>query len=669
MKKSKLRNFIVFFAVVGMALVAARESLAATSVELRIEGSQETLVRQSVSVGDCSVTDTNGIVHTYSQQAICAVVAATDGTIATVFEDFGFGLFLKALGNDATPADFSTGWNFLVNFDPASTGVDGHTVSEDESLLLAFSGWPGVPLRVTADVTSATAGQTVIFTVDKRVGEYDDAFVWLGGHWEVAEGATLFVNDEEYIVPANGRVSISVAAGDTALFARATGSGLIRSAPITVALTGQTPQPTPAPTPTATPIPTPTLSPVPSPSPTTTPTTTGISEETRRLRAQRALHYLRSQQSADGTIDGPITSAWSALAFGAWSQRPETVAQYDRSLLDGLTQATLNSATDIERQILAVRAGGSNPRTWYGSDLVARLLGQYRNRQIGEEGLLNDDIFGILALVAAGESVESPIVRGSVEYVMGKQEAHGGWDTVDMTAAAVQALRAYRNAGGDDAVDAALGRARAYLKQHQDIYGGWGTNSASTAWGLQAIVALGENPGDWLVSGGYTPWSALLRYQNINGGFGWTSDQDVSPFMTAYAATALRGLPWPVMSLEFTSVTPTPSPAISPSPTGAVSPKNAAVLGSISGGALATSPSVFSGRSAKVGALENSTLPDQSPPVTEPSDIPQPGAFLTSTSSTPLERQDWRFILTGFGLANAGIGVAGARLVSKLFFI
>jgi hypothetical protein len=35
----------------------------------------------------------------------------------------------------------------------------------------------------------------------------------------------------------------------------------------------------------------------------------------------------------------------------------------------------------------------------------------------------------------------------------------------------------------------------------------------------------------------------------------------------------------------------------------------------------------------------------------------------------PLQPRDWRFILAGFGLANAGIGIAVARLVSKLFFV
>lgn len=642
MKKNTWSSLLLALAV--YAGVWAAPVRAATAVDLRIEGRGDTYFADTIAAGDCSVNDTKGVTHEFSGRAICALAAAAETAGLTyTFEDFGFGLFLKAIANEATPPDFSTGWNFFVNYDPASTGLDGHTVADDEAILLAFSPWPGVPLRVTSSTASAVPGEDVVLTVEKRVGEYDEAYVW-HGRWEVAEGASLIVSDTLHDVPADGRIVVT--AGETVLKAQAKGDGYIRSAvvEVTVRTPSQSPSPLPSPSPSLSPTPTP----IPVPTPTAAPTTIPAPQQA----AARALNYLRSRQDVDGTIDGAITSAWSAMAFGAWEERAENIRRDQHSLLDGLALASLSSATDIERQILALRASGVNPRRSLDQDLVALLLTHVREGQIGDPGLLNDDVFGILALLAGGEPAESEAVRSAVAFLISRQAEDGHWESLDMTAAAIQALRAYENAGGLIEERAALSRARAYLKRSQDRFGGWGENSASTAWGIQAVHALGEDLDSWRIGSGATPMTALLAYQNAGGWFGWKGSDDVSAFMTAYAALALKGVPLPVTLLAGKS------PAIGGS---SVPTQQPAILGATS----------RTQEAAKVPELESTSITstdDQKQIKLDVAD-PTPEVTLAAVPPVPVRPADWRFILISFGLANAGVGVAVARLVSRFFLV
>lgn len=625
MKKISLLVVCVMGIAWGALTLRAAEE---TAVDLRVEGSQDTVFAGSVTVSDCVVAGVGGIEHEMSGVAACALAkAAGQAGFEVDFKDFGFGLFLDRIGGDSTPDDFSKSWSFWVNDSPASVGVDAYQLVAGDELLLAFSGWPAVPLRVTVS-GPAVEGETITLLVEKRVGEYDDNFVWQG-EWEVAEGATLQVGDVTYPVPADGRVEVGLDEPGE-LIVQAQGEGTVRSRQQVVAVVEVVAKAaSPSVSPTWLPSPSPSLSPSPSPSPSVVPVSVGM----RQSSAERALGYLRGQQNSDGTVGGSMTSAWSAMAFGADYQRARNIMRGGASLLDGIGQAVLSSATDGERQIMAVRAAGVNPRLFDGRDLVAELKSYYRQGQLGEPTLINDDVFGILALLAVEEPVRAPEISGAIAVVLAAQETDGSWGDVDMTAAAVQALRAYVDQGGSVATGGAIDRARGYLRGQQDKYGGWGENSATTAWTIQAIVALGEDPDDWENSDGLTPWQALLRYQNSNGGFGWKSESDVSSFMTAYAVPALLGVPWPITLLEF-ELTVTPSPAVA----GVIYPE----------------------------LVERVILPT---PVASPIPVAwsRPAASPTTVTDAdnfiPPKAVDRNFAVAVFGLANLGIGVAVARMI------
>lgn len=648
--------------VAGFIALTAAASHAddAAPVYLRIEGASETYFAGQVSVGDCAVIDTSGASHEFSGTAICAMTAAAESAELTYdLKDFGFGLFLGRISSDVTPADFSNSWVFWINDAPASTGLDAQAVASGDELLLAFTSFPGVPLRLTAPATIA-AGDALPVTVEALVGAYNDQWQW-EGTWQPAAGATVQAAGREYPADHTGSAALSgLTASEVELYA--TAPSAIRSARQTATVTAAATSPAPTPSPTPSPTPTPN----PSPSPSASPFPSPLPSANRERMAEQALAWLRTQQATDGSIDGPMVTAWSAVAFGSSRVRADDVRSAGSSLADALADAPLNSATDIERYILAVRAAGLHPRSFSQRDAVAALRSHVHGGQIGARDQVNDDIFGVLALLAADESPHSTAIQAGIHGILATQEEDGSWQSIDLTAAALQALQAYHQQGGTINAAPAVAGARAWLRAQQDSHGGFGNNSASTAWAVQAIIALGEDPAQWRTATGATPWHALADYQLTSGAFSWKDGGSPSAFMTAYAVPALMQQPWPVTQL----------PVKNPNQATEIAASNNLAL------PTTTTPS----RANPLPAARLSAVQADSAPVAA-TDIPSPqvlGAFDDTVSadqasapqlslfppppaiSLPLTSADRRFAVALFGLANAGSGIAAGRLLAKL---
>lgn len=164
------------------------------------------------------------------------------------------------------------------------------------------------------------------------------------------------------------------------------------------------------------------------------------------------LAYLRTQQDATGKIAGfNGISSWSTMSFAAHNISPATVSNNGSSLLQYLganPPAAAGSATEWERDLLAVTAAGQNPFTFGGMNYVTKLQSYHNNSQIGSTTQINDDMFGLLALISAGSSASTPIKQDALNFILANQQADGGfsWSTtgitgVDDTAAALQALK------------------------------------------------------------------------------------------------------------------------------------------------------------------------------------------------------------------------------------
>lgn len=271
----------------------------------------------------------------------------------------------------------------------------------------------------------------------------------------------------------------------------------------------------------------------------------------------KALTYLRQAQQANGSIGGFVASSWAVIAIAAAGQDPHgwtvagnSVVAYMRD--NAAVNLDVNKATDWERSVLAIVAAGENPRAFGGIDYIAKLLGFYDGNQIGDPALLNDDFWGIPALISVGEGQQ--IVPNSVAFIKSKQNADGGWgwavggaSDADNTAAAVSALIAAGEPAGSQIISKALG----YIKTQQQNNGGFlsegNTNAGGDAWVIRAIRDAGQSPvsSDWQQAS-TTSLGHLLSLQDTDGAFKWTAALRSNPeWMTAYAVPALLGKPYP----------------------------------------------------------------------------------------------------------------------------
>ena len=278
-----------------------------------------------------------------------------------------------------------------------------------------------------------------------------------------------------------------------------------------------------------------------------------------------ALDYLRGEQDSNGSIGSFVDSAWIAMAIAAAGEDPHDWQVGGNSIVDYLAAnaASASSATDYSRMILAIVASGEDPTDFGSRDFVSLLEATYDDgsQQIGDETSLNDDAFGIMALIAAGRTQSSQIVSDAADFLLDNQNGDGGWgwtvgtaSDVDMSGAIIMALISAGESTGSAAITDALG----YIKSTQQSSGGfesWGSTNAETdSWAINAIVACGQDPNGtaWSSTADNTPVDDLLTYQQAGGEFYF---QDGLPGAwpaqtTAKALVALLGEFYPVVALE-----------------------------------------------------------------------------------------------------------------------
>jgi hypothetical protein len=280
-----------------------------------------------------------------------------------------------------------------------------------------------------------------------------------------------------------------------------------------------------------------------------------------------ALDYLRGAQLDDGSIGGFATSAWVTMAIAAAGEDAHTwkTASGNPSIVDYLRDNSglidTGKATDWERSILAIVAAGENPYDFGEIDYVSELEDLYDGTQIGYDDTLNDDFWGIMALIAAGEDPDSDIIQNTADFIKTNQGFDRGWSwsvgeysNTDDTGAAIMALIAAGESPESDAIIAGL----TFLMYSQNYDGGFPqmypgeSNAASDSWAIGGVEAADENPSgsDWK-PGEHSPVDHLLSLQDTDDGFKWKEDDSSNKkWMTAYAIPALLGKPYPVAVYE-----------------------------------------------------------------------------------------------------------------------
>lgn len=305
--------------------------------------------------------------------------------------------------------------------------------------------------------------------------------------------------------------------------------------------------------------------------------------------ATRGANWFRANQEASGSLG--TDWAMTALAAAGVNAADVSTSLADPSAQDfylGEWQAEGpgGAGTDAARGILSGVAGGIQPSRLSTaadatkSNLVARIAELFDGTQIGEPGLLNDDIFGVLALHQAG--APQVMLRRIVDYLRSKQLADGGWtwntspgapaDT-DMTGSVVAAFCAAGVGPGDPDLDHAIDLL--HTLQDPDTGGfiappesfGIGVNTDTTSWVTSGLIQCGLDPQgpEWTTAQGKTPLDYLVSLQRPDGHFDWTAEFAGGPFETFDSVRPLGGIGFstaPPARLDGVSPAVRPAPAV-----------------------------------------------------------------------------------------------------------
>jgi prenyltransferase beta subunit len=302
------------------------------------------------------------------------------------------------------------------------------------------------------------------------------------------------------------------------------------------------------------------------------------------------VRYLQETQDTSGGFAEPGAppsqgiSAWVALALAAAGINPRDQARCGKSALEYLEEhfaAGLEeelawpqvAITSFERELMVVDASGTDPHDFSGHDLVAEILarqlgdGSFPYTTEGKQGESNDTIFAILALSPIHEPAVEAAIAEAREWVVSARLEDGGWyysgshpnSEVDMTGAAIEALVAAGPPSEGAALAAyqeAIAGGLEYLKRSQLPDGGFPalprgereSNVASTAWAVQAIWAVGQNPEAWTTGPeAREPLDYMESMQQEDGHIRWRANNDMNGiWMTAYVTPAFAGQALPI---------------------------------------------------------------------------------------------------------------------------
>ena len=308
--------------------------------------------------------------------------------------------------------------------------------------------------------------------------------------------------------------------------------------------------------------------------------------------AAAGVQYLAANQNADGSVSGfGGESEWSAIAVQANGLHASNFAHGGASLVDFLSSdvpASDASATTIERKILALSAAGQDSTSFGGHDYSAQLASLSNNGQIGDDTLVNDDIFGLLAIDASHDAQLVQEARDARDFILAHQASDGGFSYTTVscaycgsdsndTAAAIMALSAAEDLGlSNTSLSTAKQAAITYLLGTQQSDGGFGydayspSDGSSTAWSLMALNTIGDS----VASQAVLARNWLLANQNPDGGFSFAAygytDSDTST--TAHAITAILGSTWLLRPAPYTPTAATQPPVLATTEPSSASP-------------------------------------------------------------------------------------------------
>ena len=490
---------VFLFSTFVLTLPASVRADDSVSINLAIETANATLFNGPLTVTACPPVAPHGVPDPSVASTTNALCALNQSGIPVVWDwTYAPDAFLTSIGGIGNDYTNNVYWGWFSNLAYGQTALNKHTLTNGEHMLITLG---KQPLQLTVSNTAPTVGDTITLTVTQfgLDASYNPA-------WSPATTSVVYINGQATSTDAAGNVSF-VATSTDPLDVYATEDGFVPTIHTTIS-----------------PVATPAVI-APTPAPTSGGGGGGIIASTPTVNISNATNYLLAQQGANGSWGSAMLSDWAAIGLIS-ANAPTT---YQTSLLNYFAQgATFSNITDYERHVMALEALGINP---YTSGTIDHITSAFDGTAIGDKTQVNNDIFAIFPLLAAGYTASDPIIQKTVAFIISQQSADGSWGSVDLTAAAVQALALVPNMPG---VTNALTQAKGYLLAHEDAQGCFG-NSFSTSWALQAMDSLGMT----------APATCLAAAQQADGSIGTAYDtQQTKIWATAYALPAALGKPW-----------------------------------------------------------------------------------------------------------------------------
>jgi hypothetical protein len=474
------------------SIASTTESIPSVSITLTIETPGATLTTGTLSVSACEPYPGSA---TKTVTGYCAVLQS--GLDAT-WSWFGEDAFIESIA--AVHNDYGAGayWNWFTNLSFGMSALNTHALTANESLLITIG---QLPLRISSSGSALQLGSSTVLTVEEF--GFDNSF---NPVWIPSASSTIHIGTDTYETDSDGVLVYTPSTSGSALL-YANKDTYLQSSTITLEVTE-----------------------VPVPVAAVTRGSGSVRVPTKPTDpVASALSFLLSQRTSEGLFSSALLTEWGAIGLASTDTSLQSFEAYLQR------PPSSSNATDYERLAMARSALGL-PIT----NEIIEIVSHFDGTQIGDPGLVNDDIFALIPLNHAGYSSSDPLIRSVVTFILTKQSEEGSWGGVDMSAAAVQALYPFRSVSG---VSGALNKAKSFLRKTQQETGCFG-NTFSTSWVIMAIHTLGESPQDWKGTSGVSAYTCLRSLQSTDGGFESSRDSSARIWATAYALPALQGLTW-----------------------------------------------------------------------------------------------------------------------------
>ncbi|MDO8524073.1 MAG: terpene cyclase/mutase family protein [bacterium] len=498
--------------------ITINPQLPSININLRIETASSATFSQNLAVSACEENDGGGI---YTLNGRCAV--AQSG-LENQWTSWGSDLFLDSIADYVNNKDGNgIYWSWFKNLDYGQVSLNKHILSENEGLLLVY----GVnPLRITAPTTTPALNSATTLYLEQF--GYDSSW---NPAWQSTASSTFSVNGQEFF-STDGTMQLLIATTSPySIFGRKAG---FLDSPILI-LTGIFQDNTSS-------------QPVILGNPGGGGSGASSAQTHYTVDINKAINFLVFNQNSDGSIGSSIIySDWAGIALSNFNSGD--AKNKLKNYLSTAKYDTNGSITDLERRAMALMALSISPYSGTETDYISKILSAFDGTQIGDPNLFNDDIFALFPLIEAGYSGSDPIIKATIKFIISKQSASGSWGNVDITAGAIQALSLAKKFGNLDTdtvnlISQSLQTAKNYLKNSQNANGGFNSNTISTAWAVQAIVALDEQVLAW-ENNGNNPFDFLASRQNSDGGLEDVSvATDTRIWTTAYVIPATLGKTW-----------------------------------------------------------------------------------------------------------------------------